>query len=275
LQSLEFDLIATDGVRLYGKSWIPGEPRAVICLVHGLGEHLGRYEHVAAHLVAKGFALYAYDQRGHGRSQGKRGHGGQEQLWNDVETVLKKARSQHLYLPLFLYGHSLGGNVVSSFLLRRNTAELTGAVITSPWLELSFKPSSWQVRLGKFMSRIFPSMTQPNRLDASHLSRDEQVAELYQSDPLVHDRISASLFVGATESGEYAMKNASTLKIPLLVMHGTDDRITSPQASERFANTSALATLKLWPEFRHETHNEIGKEQVLDFLTNWLDHQIP
>ncbi len=275
MQSLEFDLIATDGVRLYGKSWIPDEPRAVICLVHGLGEHLGRYEHVAAHLVAKGFALYAYDQRGHGRSHGKRGHGGQEQLWNDVETVLKKARSEYLYLPLFLYGHSLGGNVVISFLLRRNTAELSGAVITSPWLELSFKPPSWQVRLGKFMSRIFPSMTQPNSLDASHLSRDKQVAELYQSDPLVHDRISASLFVGAMESGEYAMKNASTLKTPLLVMHGTDDRITSPQASERFANASTLATIKLWPDFRHETHNEIGKEEVLDFLTNWLEHQLP
>ena len=275
LQVEEFHLVSSSGRKLFAKSWSPSQPRAVICLVHGLGEHCGRYQHVGEHFTQQGFALFAYDQQGHGRSPGRRGHARQKQLWDDVETIMKQARSENLDIPMFLYGHSMGGNVVCNFLLRRNVAELRGAVITSPWLELSFQPPAWQVKLGRFMSKIWPSLTQPNSLDVSQLSRDPKVGEQYQQDPLVHDRISAALFVGTQESGAFALQNAANLKLPALIMHGTDDQITSADASTRFAGSSDMIQLKLWTDYRHETHNEYGKEEVLKFITDWISSQLP
>lgn len=270
----EFQLVSNEGLKLFGRSWVPQETRAVVCLVHGLGEHIGRYEHVAEHFIKLGYALYAYDQRGHGQSKGKRGHADQESLWNDVENIMKKARSEHLEVPMFLYGHSWGGNVVSNYLIRRNVKELTAAILTSPWFELSFKPPSWQIKLGRTMAKIYPAFTQSNRLNADFLSRDLQVGKDYIQDPLVHDQISAGLFLGTLDSGQYALENAQKLTIPTLVLHGTDDNITSFRASERFTQSSEQAQLKLWPDYRHETHNEIGKEEVLTFITDWLDQQM-
>lgn len=270
MEAQEFELISNDGLELYGKAWVPADTRAVVCLVHGLGEHIGRYQHVAHHFNSQGLAIYGCDQRGHGRSPGKRGHARQEQLWNDVETLMKKARSDHLDLPMFLYGHSWGGNIAANFVLRRDTRELQAVVLTSPWLALSFQPPVWQVKLARMMAGIAPSFTQSNQLNPDHLSRDLKIGKAYRNDPLVHDKISAGLFLDTFNSGQYALEHARELRIPMLLMHGTDDEITSPEASEAFAKASELVTLKLWPQYRHETHNELGKEEVLAYLTDWI-----
>ncbi len=275
MQTEEFLIISNDGLELFGRSWVPAEVRGVICLVHGLGEHIGRYHHVADHFTRLGFALYAYDQRGHGQTKGKRGHARQEPLWNDVENVMRKARVEHLYVPMFVYGHSWGGNVVANFLLKRSVREITGAVLTSPWFELSFEPPGWQIQLGRVMAKVYGKFTQSNQLDVAHLSRDLQVGQDYSNDPLVHDKISAALFLGTVDSGQYALENAHKLKVPTLVVHGTDDQITSAKASEKFVQSSDLAHLKLWPDYRHETHNEMGKETVLHYISDWIEQQMP
>ena len=274
MQQEEFQFISHHGLQLFATSWQPEKVKGVVCLIHGLGEHLGRYQHVAHHLTQHGFACYAYDQRGHGKTPGKRGHAQQQPLWIDVENFMKKARADHLEVPMFLYGHSWGGNVVSNYLLRQPVHELTAAILTSPWFQLSFEPPAWQVKLGQMMSTIYPSFTQSNQLKEDFLSRDPQVGKDYREDPLVHDRISAGLFAGTLDSGRYALEHAHTIKIPTLVMHGTDDQITSYQASEAFAASNDLIQLKLWPQYRHETHNEIGKEAVLQFITDWLQQYV-
>jgi len=271
LSGTEFNLIAEDGNPLVGLCWVPAEPRAVVCLIHGLGEHIGRYDHVARHLNGSEIAVYGIDQRGHGRNPGKKGHASCRCLWDDVESVMKEARLRHLDLPMFLYGHSWGGNIMINYLLRRNSSEVKGAVLSSPWLQLSFEPTSWQLTLGRWISKIYPGFIQANGLLPEYLSRDASVGEAYLNDPLVHDKISAGLFTEAFSNGQYALDHAEKLSIPVLIMHGTDDSITSASASEAFSKSAAgYSTLKLWTGMRHETHNELGKEEVLDYITQWI-----
>ena len=266
-----FALSTLDGKSLYGRSWVPDDPVAIVCLFHGLGEHIGRYDHVARFLCQTGIAVYGIDHRGHGKSPGKRGHARCQNLWDDVESLMKYARLNHLDAPIFLYGHSWGGNIVSNFLLRRNVSEVRGAILSSPWLQLSFEPKKIERVLGQVMTKIYSGFTQSNGLEADSLSRDPKIGEAYINDPLVHQKISAGLFIDAYNNGIFALEQASLLSKPVLIFHGTEDPITSWQASEKFANSAGhRATLKLWPDMRHETHNEFGKEQVLDYLCSWL-----
>ena len=269
----EFDLKANDGLILKAKTWLPETPpKAVVCLVHGMGEHQNRYIHVAQAFTENDIALFTYDLRGHGISDGKRGHSPSfDQLLDDVERSLRNARSVYTDLPIILYGHSLGGNIVCNYILKRNTQELVGAVATSPWLRLAFDPPAWKVKLGNLMTNIFPSLTQPSKLDASLLSTDHEVAKIYTQDPLVHDKISAAMFNGVFNAGLWALDNASKLKIPLLIYHGDKDGITSAAATGEFAKSAGeLAEVRTWEGMFHETHNEKDKEQVINYLVSWI-----
>ncbi|MGI9543153.1 MAG: lysophospholipase [Cyclobacteriaceae bacterium] len=269
----EMKISASDGNELQGYSWVPkSEPKAVVCLIHGLGEHAGRYQWVADFLNQNGLALYSYDQRGHGRSPGKRGHARYESLLEDIESLLMLARVNHLDAPIFLYGHSWGGNLVSNFILQKPTNELTAAVLTSPWLKLSHEPNGFQLKLAKLMAKIFPSFTQSNGLDIADLSRDPEVGKAYKNDPLVHDLISAGLFIEVQKAGIRAIELAGHLKLPTLVVHGSDDQITSSNASLEFSQAgNSMIKLHQWPDMRHETHNEIGKEEVLNYTLSWMN----
>jgi len=270
----EFKLKAHDGTELYGRSWVPDNPRVVTCLVHGMGEHIGRYHHLASNFTSKGIAVFGIDQRGHGHNPGTRGHARCQSLWDDLESLMKFVRIRHLETPMFLYGHSWGGNIVSNFLLRRSSKEIAGAILSSPWLRLSFEPGKFQLVLADWMSKIFPSLTQANGLKPEFLSRDPAVGAAYMKDPLVHDKISAGLFSEAVANGNYALRHAVAISKPTLVFHGTDDSITSTAASQEFAGASEQIDFKSWPEMRHESHNELGKELVMEFTIQWINDQV-
>ncbi len=241
-----------------------------MCLVHGLGEHCGRYKHVGASLTDVGLAVLAFDQRGHGRSEGKRGFiPSYDALMNDIGVLLEQAGKRYPGKPQILYGHSLGGNEVLNYALRRKPA-LAGVVATSPGLRTAFKPPTAQLAAGKVMNRLYPAFTLANGLDVTAISRDPAVVQAYQTDPLVHDRLSARLGVAILETGEWAMTRAGQFPLPLLVVHGTADRITSHRASDEFAGKAPSCTLKLWDGLYHETHNEPEKDEVLAFLAGWL-----
>ncbi len=272
----EFDLQTSDDLQLYAQAWQPDDnPRGVVCLVHGLGEHSGRYAHVATALNQAGYALLAFDLRGHGKSQGRRGHTpSYDALMDDIANFLAEVEKRNPGIPCFLYGHSLGGNLVLNYALRGNP-KLTGVVATAPSLKLAFEPPAIQVALGRGMDKIWPAFVQPNGLDLQALSRDPEVARKYRSDPLVHDRISARLFVGFFEAGQWALDHASQFRLPLLLMHGGADRITSHEASREFAARAGdEATLKIWEGLYHEIHNEPEQAQVFDTLIAWLDGQV-
>lgn len=261
-----------DGLELYAHAFPPAdEPKAVICMVHGHGEHVERYEHVAAALNKAGYALIGFDNRGHGQSDGKRGHTpSYEAMLDDVETFVAEVNAYYPDLPCYMYGHSMGGNLVLNYLLRRKPA-CKGAIVTGPWIKLAFEPPAIQVFLGQTMNKIFPGFIQASGLETAALSRDPDVVHAYETDSLVHNKISARLFVGMYESGLWSLAHANEISIPVLLMHGSADRITSAEASRDFAEKAGdKVTLKIWDGLYHEIHNEPEKDEVFKTITDWL-----
>ncbi len=272
----EFRLTASDGVELFAQRWAPDQkPVGVVCLVHGLGEHSGRYEHLADVLAQAGYATMAIDLRGHGLSPGKRGHvSSYQRMLDDIDLLLVDAQERYPDIPLFLYGHSMGGGLVLNYALRRDGL-LAGVIATGPALRLGFEPPPLQVALTRLMSAIWPAFTQASGLDSQALSRDPKVVQRYQADPLVHDQISASLFNGFYQAGLWALEHADAFPASLLLMHGSEDRLTSPEASREFAHRlGERCTFKLWEGLYHEIHNEPEQDQVFAFLLGWLRHQM-
>lgn len=268
----QFSLKTSDGLRLSGFIH-PSEmeTKAVVAIVHGMGEHAMRYQHVADFFNQQGIAVISLDLRGHGTSEGKKGHTPDyEMLMNDLDLFLRYAEEQFPSQPLILYGHSMGGNLVLNYLIRKQK-KLAAAIVTAPYLKLAFEPPAWKVSLGKLTSGILPSLTQPTGLETAAISRDPEVVRKYEADPLVHDKITSSFFVNVHFAGPYAIENAQKICIPLLLMHGLEDRLTSPKGTEAFGkNASDKCTIKLWPGLYHELHNEPEKEEVLQFELNWL-----
>ncbi len=272
MKHVEFGWKTGDGLQLYAQGWQPEtEIKAVVCLVHGLGEHGGRYAHLAAFLSQAGYVLLVSDLRGHGKSQGQRGYASSfGVLLDDISHLLEEAAKRHPGRPHFLYGHSLGGSLVLDYALRRRP-QLAGVIATGPVLRTAFEPPAWKVTLGKIMYRLWPALSMSNELDRQGLSRDPKVVRAYNSDPLVHDRVTARLGIDLLQSGLWAMEHAAEFPLPLLLMHGAADRITSAQASREFAAKAGdRCTLKIWDGLYHEIHNEPEKEHVFAFLLEWL-----
>ena len=262
-----------DGLELFAHAFPPeNDPKAVVCMVHGHGEHVERYEHVAAAFNKAGYALIGFDHRGHGRSEGKRGHTpSYDALLDDITAFITEVNAYYPDLPHFVYGHSMGGNLVLNYLLRRNPT-CKGAIATGPWIKLAFEPPAIQVSLGKTMDKLFPAFILNSGLETDAISRDADVVQRYIDDPLVHDKISARLFVGMYESGLWSLDQAKNFSHPLLLMHGSADRITSAEASREFAEKAGEnVTLKIWDGFYHEIHNEPEKEEVFKTIIDWLD----
>jgi alpha-beta hydrolase superfamily lysophospholipase len=275
MNRIEFELHTTDNLKLFGHSWQPDTeaPKASVALVHGMGEHIMRYDHWAEKFVNRGYAVTGMDHRGHGRSEGKHGHiHSYESLLQDVEMLIKKSLEFFPDKPVILYGHSLGGNIVLNHaLIRKNISRY---IVTSPWLQLSFKPSSIKLALAKTMKRILPGLLQPSGLNIGHISHDPEVVKAYENDPLVHDRISVRMFISAYTRGEWALANAGKLDRFVLLMHGGDDKITSAGASRRFAEKAGkYVELKIWEEMYHELHNEKIKDEVFEYIIDWLKKQ--
>ena len=272
----EFEFKTFDGLSLFGQSWQPEDrTRAVVCLVHGMGEHSGRYAHVADALTQAGYALFTFDIRGHGKSSGPRGHTpSYEALMKDISSLLEVVNKKFPQLPSFLYGHSLGGNLVLNYVLRRQL-HLKGVIATDPWLRLSFEPPRFKIILAQITNYIWPSFSQKNGLDTKVLSRDPEVVHAYENDPMVHDRISARMFISFYQAGQWALEHASEFSLPLLLMQGGADKIISVEAGREFAGKiKENCTLKIWDGLYHEIHNEPEKEEVFKFLIDWLDKRV-
>jgi len=276
MKHIEFKFKTFDELQLFGQSWQPeGQSRAVVCLVHGIGEHGGRYAHVAEALIQAGYILFAFDLRGHGKSSGPRGHTpSYEALMNDISSLLEVVNKEFSQLPFFLCGHSLGGNLVLNYILRRQP-QLKGAIVTGPFLRPTFEFPAFKMILGKIVAQLFPAFFQKSGFDAKILSHDTEAVHAYENDPLVHDHISARMFISVYQSGKWALEHASEFSLPLLLMHGGDDRLNSSEASREFADKiNENCTFKIWDDFYHKILNELGKEKVLKFMIDWLDKQV-
>lgn len=267
-------LTTQDGLALHFARWEPeSAPRGIVFLLHGLGEHTGRYTHVASALNRAHLACWGIDLRGHGQSEGPRGHAPSlERLLDDVSLMI---RENSQIKPAFLYGHSLGATLALQF-GRVRPQGLSGVVVTAPWLRLRFTPPRYKLLLARVLPKFVPGLTLPSGLDVDALSRDRTVVEAYVKDPLVHDRITAQFGAVLLTLAQDLLAQPASFHLPLLMMHGDADGLTDPAATSTFfegAGTSER-TLKLWPGLFHEIHNEPEQAEVIAQIVSWLEARI-
>ena len=246
--------------------------RGVIVVTHGMGEHALRYAEMASYFTEAGFIVVAFDIRGHGSSEGKRGHTpSYDLLMDDIDRVYDYVCSDFPDVPIVLFGHSMGGNLILNFLLRRKR-KVAGVIVTGPYFKLGFEPPKWKIVLAKLSSNILPRLSQPTGLEKVALTRRHEVVREYEDDQLVHDRISSSFFINVHFAGQYAIDHAHEITTPLLVMHGSADRLTSPQGTMEFIkNAPDHVSSKIWQGLYHELHNEPERKEVFLYELNWLN----
>lgn len=268
-------LTAKDKLPLFTRAWKIENPKAVIVLIHGFGEHSGRYAHLADFFNKNGYSVYALDNRGHGKSEGKRGHTPKYEAYlDDIEVFLDYVHTQNKNMEIYLYGHSMGGNLVLNYLLRRKPA-VKGVIVTGPWIQLAFEPKPILVTIGKLMRSIVPTFTQNSGLQQEHISKDPKVVEAYKQDPLVHGNISAAASLGLLEAASFLNTYAGEVTVPLLIMHGEDDLITSQPASEALAHRlKGKVTYKKWEGMYHEIHNEPQQLEVFNYTLGWMEASV-
>lgn len=268
---MDFNIRLKNGQILRGMIQSPGENwKAVIIFVHGIGEHIHRYDHWAALFNKEGIGFTGVDLPGHGRSDGNRGDIKSYALLDEMIDILLKSCNQTFPgCPVYIYGHSLGGGIVLDYLLRRNP-KVKGAIVTSPYLRLAFEPPKIKFILASVMKHLLPGLIQPTGLNPDHLSHDKDVVERYKTDPFVHGEISVRLFIGSLASAKYSLDHASELKIPVLLLHGSDDMLTSTEGSREFAGKTDMVELKIWDGGYHELHNEPFKDEVFKYIMDWI-----
>jgi acylglycerol lipase len=270
----------TDGTTFFIHGWEPenSKPKALVVLVHGLGEHATRYAHVGKVLTKSGYALVGFDLRGHGKSGGPRGHTSSlDAYMQDIRHFFGLMEEKYPDIPHFLYGHSLGGLLVLAYAIQYG-AHLKGVIATGPGLRSSLQEQKAKVAIVRLLGSLLPTMTVQSGLDTTMISRDPGIVEAYKNDPLVHDRASLGFGKAALQAIELCFARAKEFPVPLLIMHGKDDKIAYSSGSEEFAELLRAAgrdvMLKLWDNLYHEVHNEPEKEEVFRFMVAWLDQYV-
>ena len=264
-------------IRIFYQAWTPpGKPKATLVLAHGIGEHGGRYGHVADYLARSGFALWACDLRGHGKSGGKRAHVVSfEDYHADMRQMICIAKEHNPTLKAFLIGLSLGGLIVLNY-AEKHAGELAGVVASGPALAEKMKIPAAKAFLGKMLSGIMPTFTTGTGLNPKHLSRDADVVQKYVDDPLVHAVATARWFTEYRRAQNETMQGADKLTLSCLIMQGGADEIVDPSVTVDFYKRMASSdkTLKVYDGFYHEILNEPGKESVLGDISTWLSARI-
>ncbi len=267
--------VASDGDNIAVQDWplAHGQTlRGVVILVHGLGEHAGRYDHVARHLNGWGFAVRGYDQHGHGESGGMRGAlPTDDRLLVDLADIVDSTLLRmDPGSPLILLGHSMGGLVAARF-VSLGARPVQGLVLSSPALDAGF--GRFKRLLVALLSTIAPNLRVGNGLDVKAISNDRATVRAYQSDPLVHDRISARLGQFIAEAGPATLAKAPAWKVPTLLLFAGDDKLVNPAGSRAFiaAAPAAQVTAHCFEAMYHEIFNELDSESVFEALKTWLD----
>lgn len=273
-------LIGKRSIQLVYATFVPdAAPKAVVVIVHGYGEHMGRYKHVVEALVQHEYAVYTLDHRGHGESQGVRAHVEHFGYFvDDLHLLVQKARAAYPDLPLFMVAHSMGGLIAIHYALRHQT-ELAGLVATGPALVIGDDVSPLLKRVSGIVARVAPTLavTPATKSPESVLSRDPAVQELFDSDPLCYSgKVRARMGYEMMSAGIGARARLSEIRLPLLVMYGAEDTLTNPEGAKQLYAQAASAdkTIKPWPGCRHEIFNEPEKAEVLAFMLQWLDARV-
>ncbi|HYF38115.1 MAG TPA: alpha/beta hydrolase [Gemmatimonadales bacterium] len=264
------------GVSLFYQAWRPPQPRAILLNLHGLGDHSGLYPNLAAYFPPRGIAVYAYDMRGNGRSPGQRAY---LRSWvefrEDLHMFLGQVRQWEPDLPLFLLGNSLGGLVVIDYALQR-PGGLAGVIAAAPPLgKLGVPPVL--MALGRVMSRIVPRFSLQVGMDLTGLARDPSVIEAVLADPHFHRRGTARLSTEVTAAISRVQAAAGSFSLPLLILHGSDDRMVPPDGSREFFAKVRYPDRQLreYPGGYHGLFADVNAAEVLDDVERWIEARMP
>lgn len=272
----EFSWKTAQGLKIYAAEWPHQRPKGVVGLIHGIGEHCRRYDEMGEALQAAGYAMLGYDRQGFGRSEGKRGYVKEfSHFYDEIAQLILECERKYPDLPVFLYGHSMGGNLLLSYLIRRKP-QIAGAVASAPYISLPFKVNPITLNMGRLMRRVYPAFTVSNQVDNTLLSRSPGIGEAMLADPHSHDKVSSIVGIDMMKAAAQLDEFNGELTTPLLLMHGDADGLTSFSASEAFSKRVEAASMefKAWPGLYHELHNEPERQQVFTYLTNWLDRHL-
>ena len=279
MKYVPFSFTSKDELTLQGRAWLSQRINSggTIYLIHDLGEHSARYAEVGESFSEEGFHFIGFDLRGHGLSEGEPGHSSKfTDLINDVERLICQS-TKHFGFSRdrrILYGQGIGGNLALNYLLKRKP-HISGAIITSPILNTPLTKTKFQRTWLHFITSIFPKMRFRNRIKAEDLSRDLAYEKAYQNDVYNHNKISARLALDIHRNGKYAMTNIDKLDLPVLLMHGTSDRVTPASVSKSIAEKAGnMVNIILWENGYHELHNDIPKELVIRKMIEWLQKEI-
>ncbi|MBX9768561.1 MAG: lysophospholipase [Bdellovibrionales bacterium] len=265
--------------QIFRQSWKFGDtPKKVLIVTHGLGEHSDAYERFAQGVGVDGLHIYAYDLRGHGRSEGR---------WGVVERFSDYRKDLSIFysllqreyqergqkVPFYLLGHSMGGLVTASTVIREEVRGLSGVILSAPLFGVAVQVPVVKEKAGRFLERWFPNQTLYNEVKYEHLSRDRDILKTYEKDPLRHDRISLRLYTEIQDEMPFVRLGAPRFHETLLIQHGTNDHIADPGASKAFFEKaeSKDKTLKLYDGAFHEAYNDLGREQVFQDFKTWLE----
>jgi len=270
-QAIRGTLSSADGTRLAYRAWPKGNASITFAVVHGHGEHSGRYQRFAEGMAAHRMSTYAVDLRGHGESAGQRGHVDDWGQWIDDATAFVKHVEQEAGTEVVPLGHSFGGVVMLSAVRR---GRLTGSkrfILSSPALKLKAKVPSWLNTAAGALSRVTPKLTLSNQVDARTMSRIPEVVEAYRTDPLVHNKITARLYAEWQKAIADNLEHAGDIKLPFLITAGTDDPLIDPEGSvELHKRAPEMSELRLLGGRYHEPFNDLGSEEVFELIARWL-----
>ena len=230
-----------------------------------------RYQSWAKLFNAEGIGVIGFDIRGHGKSKGMRGDSNYRYILRDIDCLIHHSHQAHPFVPKILYGHGMGGNFVIKYAIDFQPP-LVGIISASPWLRLTRPYSDWLLIFSKFFRKVVPILPILKWKKSNYFSRDNVVIEHYNRDPLVHRRITPRFFESICNAGTFIMKNKHKLNLPLLLMHGSEDRITAYRATSDFALfTSDSTTLKIWEGAYHELHNEFERHDIFAYILQWIE----
>jgi alpha-beta hydrolase superfamily lysophospholipase len=271
IRRVETQVAGPRGQSLFRRAWLPPAAERALLVVHGFGEHSGRYEHLGAWFATRSSAVHAYDHIGHGKSSGARCHVRRfDDYLDDLASMVALVRGEHPDLPVFLVGHSMGGLIVAAFLRERDPA-VAGAVLSGAALALPEGTSRVRLAVARVLRLVAPRVNLASPVDPAGLCTDPEVVEAYLKDPLVHhDRMTASLAAELLSAIRRTEGRAADVRVPVLVLHGAEDSMCRVEGSEAFARDLREGRFEAYPGMRHEIFNEPGHEAIFEGALEWI-----
>lgn len=268
----EATVTSADGTGLAIRRWPLAQPVLTLAVVHGLGDHGGRYERFASGMARFGMATCAVDLRGHGNSPGQRGHVNSWSEWvDDAAAFIADVAKQSGGGEVVPVGHSFGGAVVLSTVLAGKLSKTRRFVLSSPALKLKVEVPAWKASLGRLTAKIAPRLSMSNEVDPGTISRIPEIVEAYRNDPLVHDKISSRTFSEWQRAAGDSLARAGEIDIPFLILAGSDDRLIDPEGSRQLhEKASRMSTLRMLDGRYHEPFNDRDSDDVFQLIADWL-----